>query len=89
MLRTFIDEPSPNVGYFALEDLELPAPALQQLAADAEPLLGRKVARHPNVTDALLDHLLSAPDPQVVDDAAANSALRPTQMYRILTAAGL
>ncbi|MFJ2847707.1 hypothetical protein ACIPD2_39770 [Streptomyces griseofuscus] len=54
-----------------------------------ELFLRRGVARHPNITDALLEHLLSDPDPQVADDAAANPALRPTQMYRILTAAGL
>ncbi|MGW1018758.1 variant leucine-rich repeat-containing protein [Streptomyces niveus] len=89
MLRTFVDEPSPNVRYLALQDPELPVPDLQQLAAAAESFLRRGVARHPNVTDALLEHLLSDPDPQVADDAAANSALRPTQMCRILTAAGL
>lgn len=89
MVRTFVDEPSPNVRYVALQDPELPVPDLQQLAAAAESFLRRGVARHPNVTDALLEHLLSDPDPQVADDAAANSALRPTQMYRILTAAGL
>jgi hypothetical protein len=89
MLRTFIDEPNPNVRYLALQDPELPVPDLQQLAAAAEPFLRRGVARHPSITDALLEQLLSDPDPQVVDDAAANSTLRPTQMYRILTAAGL
>jgi hypothetical protein len=89
MLRTFVDEPSPNVRYLALQDPELPVPDLQQLAAAAESFLRRGVARHPNITGALLEHLLSDPDPQVVDDAAANPALRPTQMYRMLTAAGL
>ncbi|WP_218782000.1 hypothetical protein [Streptomyces sp. CS113] len=89
MLRTFVDEPSPNVRYLALQDPELPVPELQQLAAAAESFLRRGVARHPNITDAMLEHLLSDPDPQVVDDAAANPALRPTQMYRMLTAAGL
>ncbi|MFE4414704.1 hypothetical protein ACIQFZ_36640 [Streptomyces sp. NPDC093064] len=89
MLRTFVDEPSLNVRYLALHDPELPVPDLQQLAAAAEFFLRRGVARHPNITDALLEHLLSDPDPQVVDDAAANAALRPTQMYRMLTAAGL
>ncbi|MGP4030029.1 hypothetical protein [Actinomadura sp. 3N407] len=89
VLRTFVDEPSPNVRYLALQDPELPLPYLQQLAAAAEPFLRRGVARHPNITDVLLEHLLGDPDPQVADDAAANSALRPTQMNRILTAAGL
>ncbi|MGC0373818.1 hypothetical protein [Streptomyces sp. SAI-229] len=88
-LRTFVDEPSPNVRYLALEDPELPLPHLQRLAAAAEPFLRRGVARHPNITDGLLERLLGDPDPQVADDAAANSVLRPTQMYRILTAAGL
>ncbi|WP_329276222.1 variant leucine-rich repeat-containing protein [Streptomyces sp. NBC_01451] len=88
-LRTFVDEPSPNVRYLALQDPELPVTALQQLASAAEPFLRRGVARHPNITDALLEQLLSDPDPQVADDAAANSALRPTRMHRILTAAGL
>ncbi|MDR6978313.1 hypothetical protein J2X68_005039 [Streptomyces sp. 3330] len=89
MLRTFVDEPSPNVRYLALQDPELPVPDLQQLAAAAEPFLRRGVARHPNITTELLEHLLSDPDPQAADEAAANSALWPTQMYRILTAAGL
>ncbi|NYV75750.1 hypothetical protein HW445_15735 [Streptomyces sp. UH6] len=89
VLRTFVDESSPNVRYLALRDPELPLPDLQQLAAAAEPFLRRGVARHPNVTDVLLEHLLGDPDPEVADDAAANSALRPTRMYRILTAAGL
>lgn len=88
-LRTFVAEPSPNVRYVALQDPELPVKALQGLAAAAESFLRRGVARHPNITDALLEQLLSDPDPQVADDAAANPALRPTQMYRILTAAGL
>ncbi|MFE4176864.1 hypothetical protein ACFRR7_33290 [Streptomyces sp. NPDC056909] len=88
-LRTFVDEPSPNVRYVALQDPELPVASLQQLAVDAEPFLRRGVARHPNVTEALLEQLLSDADPEVADDAAANSALRPSSMYRILTAAGL
>jgi hypothetical protein len=88
VLRTFVDEPSPNVRYLALQDPELRPPDLQRLAA-AESFLRRGVARHPNITDVLLEHLLCDPDPQVADDAAANSALRPAQMYRILTAAGL
>ncbi|MFV2118878.1 hypothetical protein ACE14D_10715 [Streptomyces sp. Act-28] len=89
MLRTFVDEPSPNVRHLALRDPELPVPDLQRLAAAAEPFLRQGVARHPNITDVLLEQLLSDPDPRVVDDAAANSALRPTRMRRILTAAGL
>ncbi|MES9605867.1 hypothetical protein [Actinomadura sp. NPDC000929] len=89
VLRTFVDEPSPDVRYLALQDPELPLPCLQQLAGASEPFLRRGVARHHNITDVLLEHLLGDPDPEVADDAAANSALRPTQMYRILTAAGL
>ncbi|MET8826269.1 hypothetical protein ABZX40_34520 [Streptomyces sp. NPDC004610] len=88
-LRTFVDEPSPDARYLALQDPELPVPDLRQLATAAESFLRRGVARHPNVTDTLLERLLSDPDPEVADDAAANSALRPTRMYRILTAAGL
>lgn len=88
-LRTFVDEPAPKVRYVALQDPGLPVAALQQLAAAAESFLRRGVARHPNTTQALLQTLLFDPDPQVADDAAANPALQPTQMYRILTAAGL
>ncbi|MDX3747632.1 hypothetical protein [Streptomyces sp. AK08-02] len=88
-LRTFVDEPLPNARYLALQDPELPVPALQRLATSTEPFLRRGVARHPNITESLLDQLLSDPDPQVADDAAANSALRQARMYRILTAAGL
>ncbi|MER6186744.1 hypothetical protein [Streptomyces sp. NPDC001652] len=88
-LRTFVDEPIPNVRYLALQDPELPVPALQELAAAEEPFLRRGVARHPNITDALLDRLLSDPDPNVADDAAANPALRPARMDRILTEAAL
>lgn len=87
-LRTFVDEPNPNVRYLALQDPELPVPALQRLAA-AEAFLRSGVARHPNITDVLLEQLLSDPDPKVSDDAAANSVLRPSRMYRILSAAGL
>lgn len=32
-LRTFVDEPNPDVGYVALQDPDLPVAALQQLAA--------------------------------------------------------
>lgn len=88
-LRTFVDEPTPNVRYVALQDPELPVPALQELAAAQEPFLRRGVARHPNITDALLERLLSDPDPNVTDDAAANPALRPARMHRILTEADL
>ncbi|MGW6243114.1 hypothetical protein [Streptomyces roseolus] len=88
-LRTFVDEPSPHVRHLALQDPELPLPRLQQLAAAAEPFLRCGVACHPAVTDALLERLLGDPDRQVVDAAAANAALRPTRMYRILTTAGL
>ncbi|KKD06394.1 hypothetical protein TN53_19645 [Streptomyces sp. WM6386] len=88
-LRTFVDEPTPNVRYIALQDPELPVPALQELGAAQEPFLRRGVARHPNITDALLDRLLSDPDPNVADDAAANPALRPARMNRILTEADL
>ncbi|MEU5892245.1 hypothetical protein ABZ835_36230 [Streptomyces sp. NPDC047461] len=88
-LRTFVDEPIPNVRYVALQDPELPLPALQELAAAEEPFLRRGGARHPNITDALLDRLLSDPDPTVADDAAANPALRPARMHRILTEADL
>ncbi|MFE9094104.1 hypothetical protein [Streptomyces sp. NPDC007264] len=88
-LRTFVDEPDPNVRYVALQDPGLPVASLQQLAAASESFLRRGVAGHPNITDALLEQLLSDPDPQVADDAAANPALRPARMYRILAAAGL
>ncbi|MFI6875194.1 hypothetical protein ACIBL6_17330 [Streptomyces sp. NPDC050400] len=89
VLRSFLHEPDPHVRYVALQDTDLPVQGLRQLAAAAEPFLRRGVARHPNLTDDLLEQLLSDPDPQVADDAAAHCALRPTRMYRILTAAGL
>ncbi|MEV0095242.1 hypothetical protein [Streptomyces sp. NPDC050738] len=63
--------------------------ALQQLAAAAEPFLRSGVARHPNVSDALLEQLLADPDSTVADSAAANAELPPSRMHRILTAAGL
>ncbi|MEF9903804.1 variant leucine-rich repeat-containing protein [Streptomyces sp. P9-A2] len=88
-LHTFVDEPSPNARYVALQDPELPVASLQRLAGDSEPFLRRGVARHPNVTEALLEQLLSDRDPEVVDDAAANSALRLSPMHRILATAGL
>lgn len=88
-LRTFVDEPDPNVRYVALQDPGLPLTSLHRLAEADEPFLRRGVARHPNITDGLLERLLCDPDPQVADDAAANSALRPGRMYRILAAAGL
>ncbi|MDQ1050892.1 hypothetical protein [Streptomyces sp. V4I2] len=88
-LRTLVDEPSPNVRYVALQDPELPVTALQQLAAAEDAFLRRGVARHPNITDALLERLLADPSPEVADDAGANPALRPARMYRILAEAGL
>ncbi|MEU4148866.1 hypothetical protein [Streptomyces sp. NPDC026659] len=88
-LRTFVDEPNPNVRCVALQDPALPVQDLQQLAAAAEPFLRGGVARHPNIPDALLEQLLSDPDPHVADDAAANSALGLDRMYRILAAADL
>ncbi|WP_200304018.1 hypothetical protein [Streptomyces adelaidensis] len=89
-LRTLVDEPDPHVHYVALQDPELPVPALQRLAAaTSEPFVRRGVARHPNITDPLLDQLLSDPDPNVADDAAANAALRPARMYGILSDAAL
>ncbi|MFI0965855.1 hypothetical protein ACH4S8_31350 [Streptomyces sp. NPDC021080] len=88
-LRTFVDEPNPNIRRLALHDPELPVTSLQELAAAAEPDLRRGVARHPGVTEALLEDLLADPDPHVADEAAANAALRPARMYRILTAASL
>jgi hypothetical protein len=88
-LRTFVDEPSPHAQYVALQDPELPVTDLQLLAAASESFLRRGVARHPKITDVLLDQLLSDPDPEVADDAAANPALRSNRMYRILTGAGL
>lgn len=88
-LRTLVDEPSPNVRYVALQDPELPVTALQQLATAEDSFLRRGVARHPNVTDTLLERLLADPAPEVADDAGANPALRPARMYRILAEAGL
>ncbi|BFO17460.1 hypothetical protein SHKM778_38480 [Streptomyces sp. KM77-8] len=73
----------------ALRDAELPVPDLRRLAAAAEPFIRQGVARHPHITDALLERLLSDPVPEGVDDAAANSAPRPDRTYRILIAAGL
>ncbi|MGW1033548.1 hypothetical protein ACWD4Z_15300 [Streptomyces antibioticus] len=89
LLRTFTDELTPNARYLALQDPELPVPDLQRLATAAEPFIRRGVARHPNITAALLEDLLSDPDPQVTDEAAANTTLPPPRMYRILAAAGL
>lgn len=88
-LRTFAEEPSPHVRYVALQDRELPVKLLEQLALEAEPFLRRGVARHPNTPETLRERLLSDEDPEVVDDAAANSLLPVSTMYRILTAAGL
>lgn len=88
-LRTFVDEPNAHVRYLALQDPELPVPALQRLAAAEEALLRRGVAGHPNITEALLERLLSDPDPEVVHDAAANPVLRAVRMRRILADAGL
>ena len=86
-LRTFVDETDPRVRRLALHDPELPARDLERLAAD--PSLRGGVAAHPNATDALLDRLLSDPDHNVADNAAANPALPLDRMYRILVAAGL
>ncbi|MDN3029519.1 hypothetical protein [Streptomyces sp. S.PB5] len=88
-LRTFVDEPDPDVRYVALQDPRLPVPALHRLAGAPEPFLRRGVARHPNITDALLERLLVDPDPKVADAAAANPVLGPARMDRILTDAGL
>ncbi|WP_406118241.1 hypothetical protein [Streptomyces sp. NBC_00989] len=86
-LRTFVTERDPHVRYIALQDPELPVTALHQLAAAPESFLRRGVARHPQATDALLSQLLADPVPDVADDAAANSVLRPGRMYRILSEA--
>lgn len=88
-LRTFVDEPVPNVRFVALQDPGLPVAVLQRLAAASESFLRVGVARHPGVSAALLERLLSDPDPMVVDEAAANPALPPARMLEILTAAGL
>ncbi|MFG2947149.1 hypothetical protein [Streptomyces adustus] len=88
-LRTFVDEPSPDVRYVALQDPDLPVASLQRLAEAAEASLRRGVARHSKVTAALLERLLSDPDPEVVDAAAANAVLSSARMHRILTVAGL
>lgn len=86
-LRTFVDETDPRVRRLALHDPELPARDLERLATD--PSLRGGVAAHPNVSNALLDRLLSDPDHNVADNAAANPVLTPDRMYRILAAAGL
>ncbi|MEU0237390.1 hypothetical protein ABZ234_06825 [Nocardiopsis sp. NPDC006198] len=88
-LPALVDEADPRVRLLALQDPDLPVTALRRLAAADESFLRSGVAKHPNVTDALLEQLLSDPDPHVADNAAANPALRPTRMYRILTDAGL
>ncbi|MFF0726407.1 hypothetical protein [Streptomyces sp. NPDC004134] len=88
-LRTLADEENPQVRYAALQDPELPVAALLRLASAGESFLRCGVARHPNVTDALLEQLLSDPEPGVADEAAANPVLRVSRMSRILVAAGL
>ncbi|OQR65797.1 hypothetical protein B6E66_01585 [Streptomyces maremycinicus] len=57
MLRTLVHEPNANVRCLALQDPELPVPDLQRLAGAAESFLRRGVARHPGVTDELLERL--------------------------------
>ncbi|MFD8643852.1 hypothetical protein ACFV14_26555 [Streptomyces zaomyceticus] len=54
-----------------------------------EAFVRRGAARHPRLTEALLEQLLSDPDPEVADDAAANPVLRPARMELILAEAGL
>ncbi|GAA2279925.1 hypothetical protein GCM10010430_77460 [Kitasatospora cystarginea] len=46
-------------------------------------------ARHPNVTADLLDRLLTDPEPEAAEDAAANPMLSRARMDRILAEASL
>jgi hypothetical protein len=88
-LRGFVDEPDPRVRVLALEDPELPAPEVRLLAACDESFLRAGAARHPNVTEELLELLLADSEPQVAEDAAANPVLPRVRMDRILAEAGL
>ncbi|MFJ9433324.1 hypothetical protein ACIRQY_27220 [Streptomyces sp. NPDC101490] len=89
VLRTFVDEEDPHVRCLALRDPELPVPEIRRLATATESFLRQEVARHPKVTEALLERLLSDPEPEVADDAAASPALRPSRMRQLLAAVGL
>ncbi|MFV2011606.1 MULTISPECIES: hypothetical protein [unclassified Micromonospora] len=83
-LRTFADDPDPQIRYVSLEDPDLPAEVLERLAVDSEAWIRRGAARHPNATPALLERLLADDAPEVVDEAAANPRLPLATMHRVL-----
>jgi hypothetical protein len=88
-LRGLASDPNPRTRAHALKDPELPLPQLRALAACEESFLRAGAARHPGATEDLLEQLLTDPDPKVADDAAANPALPPSRMDRIITEASL
>ncbi|WP_416984918.1 hypothetical protein [Streptomyces sp. T028] len=88
-LRSFVDEPDPQVRVLALQDPKLPVTELRRFAEFEEESLRAGAARHPNITPQLLERLLMDPEPKVADDAAANPMLPRPRMDRILTEAGL
>ncbi|MFG3490292.1 hypothetical protein [Streptomyces sp. NPDC047972] len=75
--------------FLALEDPLLPAAVLRRLDGAEETFLRAAVARHPNIEVPLLERLLSDPDPEVVEEAAANPALPEAWMDRVPAEAGL
>ncbi|MFJ7985931.1 hypothetical protein [Streptomyces sp. NPDC096351] len=88
-LRGLAEEPDPRVRFLALEDPLLPAAVMRRLGGAEEAFLRAGVARHPNIEVPLLERLLSDPDPDVVEEAAANPALPEAWMDRVPAEADL
>ncbi|MEV8558332.1 hypothetical protein AB0478_18145 [Streptomyces sp. NPDC051917] len=85
-LAAYADHADPQVRALAARDPETPPATVERLTGDPDPEVRAAFARHPNLPPARLAHLLA--DEELAHPAAANPALAPATMNRLLASQG-
>ncbi|QKW18434.1 hypothetical protein HUT16_04560 [Kitasatospora sp. NA04385] len=89
LARRFADSSDPAQRILATHDPGAPAELLLRLSRDPDVRFRRTIASHPNLPHGRVEELLGDGDPQTSIRAAANPALPPSLMHRLLDAAGI
>lgn len=85
-LAAFADHDDPEVRALAARDPRTAPAAVARLTRDPDPAVRAALARHPNLPQPRLTELLD--DEELAHVAAANPALHPEVMYRLVTMRG-